>query len=124
MQNRFASALSNYQTARKYNAQFIFLIHDLWGADGTQNASAPYPGDDGDWTSWDEFLTLWISDMNANEATAGLSVDIWNEPDLTAFWNAPQAQYLQMWGRTYHRLRLALLVDCQSFFPCIILYFS
>lgn len=43
--------------------------------------------------------------MNANGATAGLSIDIWNEPDLTAFWNRPQAQYLQMWGRTWHRLR-------------------
>jgi len=102
---RFASALSNYRTARKYGADFIFLIHDLWGADGTQNSSAPYPGDNGDWTSWDDYLTQWISDMNANHATAGLSIDIWNEPDLTFFWNAPQAQYIQMWGRTWHRLR-------------------
>jgi hypothetical protein len=103
--NRFASALSNYKTTREYNANFIFLIHDLWGADGTQNSSAPYPGDNGDWSSWDAYLTQWISDMNANGATAGLSVDIWNEPDLTGFWNRPQAQYLQMWGRTWHRLR-------------------
>ncbi|KAH7418322.1 glycoside hydrolase family 39 protein [Cadophora sp. MPI-SDFR-AT-0126] len=102
---RFASALSNYKTARKYNAPFIFLIHDLWGADGTQNSSAPYPGDNGDWTSWDKYLTQWISDIKANGATAGLSVDIWNEPDLTVFWNRGQAQYIQMWGRTYHRLR-------------------
>jgi hypothetical protein len=56
-QVRFASALSNYRTARKYNADFIFLIHDLWGADGTQNSTAPYPGDNGDWTSWDDYLT-------------------------------------------------------------------
>jgi hypothetical protein len=55
--------------------------------------------------SWDDYLTHWIVDVKANGATAGLSVDIWNEPDLTVFWNAPQAQYLQMWGRTYHRLR-------------------
>jgi hypothetical protein len=43
--------------------------------------------------------------MNNDHATNGLSIDIWNEPDLTYFWNAPQAQYIQMWGRTYHRLR-------------------
>ncbi|PMD24212.1 glycoside hydrolase family 39 protein [Hyaloscypha hepaticicola] len=102
---RFASALSNYKTARKYNANFIFLIHDLWGADGTQNSTAPYPGDNGDWTSWDNYLTQFISDMKSNDAITGLSIDIWNEPDLTYFWNAPQAQYIQMWGRTYHRLR-------------------
>ncbi|TVY48530.1 hypothetical protein LOCC1_G001308 [Lachnellula occidentalis] len=107
-QKRFASALSNYKTARTYDANFIFLIHDLWGADGTQNSSAPYPGDDGDWSDWDDYLTRWISDIKANGATAGLSVDIWNEPDLTVFWNAPQAQYFQMWGRTYHRLRTEL----------------
>jgi hypothetical protein len=83
---------------------------DLWGADGTQNSSAPYPGDNGDWTSWDDYLTQWISDMNANHATAGLSIDIWNEPDLTFFWNAPQAQYRQMWGRTWHRLRLVVMI--------------
>ncbi|KAH7360654.1 glycoside hydrolase superfamily [Rhexocercosporidium sp. MPI-PUGE-AT-0058] len=102
---RFASALSNYRTARKYNAPFIFLIHDLWGADGGQNSSAPYPGDNGDWTSYDKYLTQWISDMKANSATDGLSVDIWNEPDLRYFWTRGQSQYLQMWGRTYHRLR-------------------
>jgi hypothetical protein len=50
------------------------LIHDLWGADGTQNSSAPYPGDNGNWASWDAYLTQWISDMNANDATAGLAV--------------------------------------------------
>jgi hypothetical protein len=52
------------------------MSSDLWGADGTQNSSAPYPGDNGNWTSWDDYLTQWISDMNANHATAGLSVDI------------------------------------------------
>jgi hypothetical protein len=87
-----------------------FMNSDLWGADGTQNSSAPYPGDNGDWTSWDDYLTQWILDMNANHATAGLSIDIWNEPDLTFFWNAPQAQYIQMWGRTWHRLRLVVMI--------------
>lgn len=40
----------------------------------------------------------------------GVVIDIWNEPDLAfndigVFWNRPQTQYLQMWGRTYDRLR-------------------
>lgn len=43
--------------------------------------------------------------MNANHATAGLSVDIWNEPDGPYFWNRTQEQYLEMWGRTWHKLR-------------------
>ncbi|EKD13577.1 uncharacterized protein L3040_007220 [Drepanopeziza brunnea f. sp. 'multigermtubi'] len=105
---RFESALSNYKTARKYNAPFIFLIHDLWGADGTQNSSAEYPGDNEDWSSWDEYLTQVISDVKANAMTAGLSIDIWNEPDLHFFWTRGQTQYLQLWSKTYHRLRTEL----------------
>lgn len=40
-----------------HGGTFILLIHDLWGADGTQGSSAPYPGDNGDWSSWDNYLT-------------------------------------------------------------------
>ncbi|CRG83374.1 Beta-xylosidase [Talaromyces islandicus] len=103
--NRFASVLSNYKTAREYDANFIFLIHDLWGADGTQNSSAPYPGDDGDWTSWDDYLAQLFSDMKSNGMTEALIVDIWNEPDGSGFWNREQSQYLEMWGRTYYKFR-------------------
>lgn len=106
--NRFASALSNYRATRRLNGNFIFLIHDLWGIDGTQSSGVPFPGDSGDWSSWDDYLTQWISDIKANDATHGLSVDIWNEPDDTRFWSRPQQQYLDMWARTYHRLRTDL----------------
>jgi hypothetical protein len=71
-------------------------------------------GDNGIWTSWDNYLTRVISDIKANSMTAGLRIDIWNEPDLTYFWTKGQTQYLQMWGRTYHRLRSV----CQSMDQC------
>lgn len=102
---RFASVLSNYRTTRKYGAEFIFLLHDLWGADGTQGSSASYPGDNGNWTDFDNYLTQLISDIRANNMTPGLKMDIWNEPDLTLFWNRPQSQWLAMWDRTYNRFR-------------------
>lgn len=54
---RFASTLANYKTTIAHGGTFILLIHDLWGADGTQGSSAPYPGDNGDWSSWDNYLT-------------------------------------------------------------------
>jgi hypothetical protein len=54
---------------------------------------------------WDEYLTVFITDMIENCATEGLSIDIWNEPDLDYFWTRGQTQYLEMWGRTYHRFR-------------------
>jgi hypothetical protein len=77
----------------------------LWGADSTQGASAPYPGDNNDWTSWDNYLTELIKDLKANSVSTKLILDIWNEPDLTAFWNRPQAQWIQLWGRAFHRFR-------------------
>lgn len=103
---RFATVLANYKTTMANGGTFILLIHDLWGADGTQNSSAPYPGDNGDWTSWDSYLTQLFSDLNSNSMTTKLVVDIWNEPDLSAFWGTrTQSQYLQMWGRTYYKFR-------------------
>jgi len=106
--NRFASLLSNYKTTRKYGGNFLFLMHDLWGADGGQGSSAVYPGDNNNWSNFDSYLTNVISDIKANNMLPGLIMEIWNEPDLTIFWNRPQAQWIQMWGRAYHRIRTDL----------------
>ncbi|GAA2111414.1 hypothetical protein [Streptomyces synnematoformans] len=69
------------------------LPHDLWGADGS--AIPRFPGDNGDWTEYDAFLDRLISDVRA----AGINPewDVWNEPDLSIFWNRSQEQYLRMW---------------------------
>lgn len=109
--NRYATVLDNYKTARQYGAQFIFLIHDLWGADGTQNSSAPYPGDNGNWSYWDQYLAQVTSDMRKNGMTSNIIIDIWNEPDGSGFWNRNQDQYLQMWGRTYYYFRKTFGTD-------------
>ncbi|KAH7171002.1 glycoside hydrolase superfamily, partial [Dactylonectria macrodidyma] len=105
---RFQSALSNYQTTRKYGGTFILLPHDIWGADGTQASNVVYPGDDGDWSFYDKYLTQLISDMKKNNMIDGVVIDIWNEPDGTGFWNRPQSQYLELWGRTYYKFKKAL----------------
>ncbi|KAF2014204.1 glycoside hydrolase family 39 protein [Aaosphaeria arxii CBS 175.79] len=102
---RFQSTLSNYRTTRKYGGNFICLPSALWGADGGQPPDAPYPGDDGDWSSWDELLATWIKDAKANDMLEGLVFDIWNEPDLKFFWNRSREQWLQLWSRSYHVLR-------------------
>lgn len=66
------------------------------------------PGDNGSWTDFDNFLTAMISAINKNAMTDGLDIEIWNEPDLTGvYWQRAQSQYLEMWGRAYHRLRTA-----------------
>ncbi|GAA3926558.1 RICIN domain-containing protein [Actinoplanes auranticolor] len=80
---------------------FVLLPHDLWGADGYPITR--FPGDNGDWSDYDRFLTRLIADVRAT----GVPVqwDIWNEPNLGLFWNRPQAQYFELWRRTYQRLR-------------------
>lgn len=104
-QTRFASTLSNYRTARKYGAKFNLLVADLWGFDGGEGTSAPSPGDSGNWTDYDNFLTQLISDVTSNGMTPGLTIDIWNEPDLSGTWFKPQSQFLDMWGRGFARFR-------------------
>src|SRR5690349_9919434 len=83
--------------------KFVLLNHDLWGADGA--SISRYPGDNGNWTDYDNFLTRLFNDVR----TAGITVewDIWNEPNISIFWNRPQAQYFELWRRTYQRIRAA-----------------
>jgi hypothetical protein len=100
-QRRWDSTLAQARRTIALGGQFVILPHDLWGADGYPISR--FPGDNGDWTDYDNFLTRVISDVRA----AGITVqwDIWNEPNISAFWNRPQAQYFELWRRTYQRLR-------------------
>ncbi len=86
---------------RALGGTFILLPHDLWGADGYPISR--FPGDNGDWSDYDAFLTRLIADVRATGAA--VQWDIWNEPNLNLFWNRPQAQYLELWRRSYQRIR-------------------
>ena len=98
---RWNSTRAQLLRTRALGGTFVLLPHDLWGADGA--AISRFPGDNGNWTDYDTFLTRVINDVKAT----GVPVqwDIWNEPNITLFWNRPQAQYLELWRRTYQRLR-------------------
>jgi glycosyl hydrolase family 39 (putative alpha-L-iduronidase) len=100
-ERRWNSTLAQYQRTVDLGGTFQMLPHDIWGADGT--TSPRFPGDDGDWSDYDAFLDQLISDIQA----AGITPqwDIWNEPDITQFWDRSQEQYLEMWDRTYTRIR-------------------
>ena len=97
--------MSNYRTSRKYGANFNLLLHDLWGADSTETNEMPFPGDNGDWNNFDTFMKRLTSDIKSNDMQDGLIIDIWNEPDLDAFWKRPQKQYIDTWARAYGFLR-------------------
>jgi hypothetical protein len=100
---RWNATLAQARRTAALGGRFVLLDHDLWGADGA--AISRFPGDNGDWTDYDNFLTRVFNDVR----TAGLTVqwDIWNEPNITLFWNRPQAQYFELWRRTYQRIRAA-----------------
>ncbi|MFI6316752.1 ricin-type beta-trefoil lectin domain protein [Nonomuraea sp. NPDC050556] len=88
---------------RSLGGEFVLLVHDLWGADGYPITR--FPGDNGNWTDWDAFLTRVINDVRATGAP--VQWDLWNEPNITIFWNRPISQYLELWKRTYQRVRAA-----------------
>lgn len=102
---RFESTLSNYRTTRLYGGDFILLPHDLWGADGKQDGSSVFPGDNGDWTEMETFWTQVVNDLKANDMLEGLVIDVWNEPDVDSFWNRSWEQYLEYWTRAVRLLR-------------------
>lgn len=80
----------------------------MWGADGSESSSDPFPGDNGDWSSYDSYLAQVITDLKANNMLQGLVIDIWNEPDGTYFWKRSQSQYLEMWGRAFYIFQYVL----------------
>ena len=102
---RFNSTLSNYLTTRKYDADFILLPHDLWGADGGQGSESPYPGDNGNWTEMELFWNQLVSDLKKNYMLEGLVIDVWNEPDIDIFWARSWSQFLEYYNRATRLLR-------------------
>ncbi|TQM78525.1 ricin-type beta-trefoil lectin protein [Saccharothrix saharensis] len=100
---RWNSTRAQLLRTRSLGGEFVLLVHDLWGADGYPIAR--FPGDNGNWTDYDNFLTRLIDDVRATGAP--VQWDLWNEPNITLFWNRPQAQYFELWRRTYHRVRAA-----------------
>ncbi|KAJ5699139.1 hypothetical protein N7462_001144 [Penicillium macrosclerotiorum] len=101
---RLQSTLSNYQTCRKYGADFIILPHDIWGTDHA-NSSTVWPGDNGDWSDYDLFIKTLMVDLKTNNALEGLVWDIWNEPDIETFWVRDQQQWIDLYIRTHNILR-------------------
>ncbi len=100
-QTRWNATLAQYKRTKALGGTFILLPHDLWGADST--TTQPFPGDNGDWTQFDNFVNQLFSDVKANNMT--VQWDLWNEPNGQGFWPRPESQYLQMWSRFYAAVR-------------------
>lgn len=98
---RWNSTVAQARRTAALGGKFIILPHDLWGADGA--GISRFPGDNGNWTDYDNFLTRLFNDVQATRLT--VEWDIWNEPNISLFWNRPQSQYFELWKRTYQRIR-------------------
>lgn len=51
------------------------------------------------------FFGQLISDLKENDMLEGLVFDIWNEPELTIFWNRTWDQYLDYYVRAHRIIR-------------------
>jgi hypothetical protein len=105
---RWATVKAYYSKAKEIGATVIILVSDLWGEDPAC-ATPRFPGDGGDWSDYTKFMTQLISDAQAAGMTGpDVRWDLQNEPDVGLFWNAPQAQWLEMWKRGYQMVRAAI----------------
>jgi hypothetical protein len=68
-------------------------------------SSTEWPGDNGDWTDYDKYISTLLNDLVSKNMLDGLVIDIWNEPDLTVFWNRPLQQWVNLYVRTHKAIR-------------------
>lgn len=98
----------NRVAAGPINAEYCIVMSDLWGANGVDlKPSDPYPGDDDDWTSWEQFLIQLVNDVKAAGMRPNqIQYEIWNEPDYgDVYWPRPKEQYEEMWRRGVRKIR-------------------
>ncbi|WP_114558947.1 hypothetical protein [Desertihabitans aurantiacus] len=89
-------------------AQYVLVVPDLWGAEGvTLGPDDLFPGDGGDWTEWESFLTRVVGDVKrARMRPDVLQYEIWNEPDYTElYFPRPKEQYEELWRRGVRLIR-------------------
>lgn len=105
---RWNAVKAYYAKAKQVGATLLVLVHDIWGADAVCKVPR-WPGANGDWTEYTDFMTQLMNDAKANGMTGpDVRWELWNEPDYAAFWGASQAQWLEMWKRGYRLVRGAI----------------
>ncbi len=87
------------------HAQYQVIVSDLYGADGGQPSNTMYPCDNGNCSNWVSFVDSTVGALQASGLK--FAYDIWNEPDISAFWTrgVASAQYFQMWDTAFREIR-------------------
>ena len=91
---------SIYQRLASFNAEVQSVISDAYGYPGKSRA---WPGDGDDWSAWENLVEELLQDANSK----GLRVlwDVWNEPDLSMFWDRSAEQFFETWKRAVNTIR-------------------
>ncbi|KAJ1025106.1 hypothetical protein NDA16_002613 [Ustilago loliicola] len=118
---RFQTVVQDAKRVYDLGGVFIIKTSDLWGADATQPSNFPFPGDNGDWTSYDKFIQQLISDIKSSGMAKNYvtQIDVWNEPDGSRFWGRSQDQFLQTYLRGTRALRAAFPQGSGTFLPLV-----
>ena len=96
-----------YARAQRTGAKVEMILSGLWGSDGVCNVPR-WPGDNGNWTDYTNFINRIIADVRAAGMTgSNVRWDMWNEPNIF-FWGRSQAQYLEMIRRGTLQVRAAI----------------
>ena len=94
-----------WSKAHAIGARYQVILAGVWGADAACNVPR-WPGDNGDWTEYNNMVNQLLNDVVANGMTGSdLLWDVWNEPDGPYFWGRTQAQYFEMWKRGVQLIR-------------------
>jgi ricin-type beta-trefoil lectin protein len=94
------------QARRMPQVQYQVILSDLYGADGGQPANTIWPCTNGDCSNWISFLDSVVGALQGSGLR--FAYDIWNEPDISAFWpnaSVNSTQYFQMWDAGVREVR-------------------
>lgn len=106
--------LQQYRTGNHWSRSAIYAKVKTWGvtriisslcddfSSGYICSGGPFPGDGGDWASWETYVgQQW--DLDQAAGAIDMIYNPWNEPD--ASWPRGEAQFFEMWRRTVNVLR-------------------
>lgn len=89
-----------YERLQRLGVQHVqVVVSDSWG----YAADRPWPGDDDNWTPWEQFLQHLFAQVHDRKLS--VEWDIWNEPNIEQFWRRDRARFFETWRRGVAKLR-------------------
>jgi hypothetical protein len=103
-----ADVNSAVSQARRLGAatQYQAILSDMYGADGGQPANTMWPCTNGNCANWVSFIDSTVGALQGSGVR--FAYDVWNEPDISAFWpnaSVNSTQYFQMWDTGVREIR-------------------